>query len=370
MNEKKKNEFLEIYRKLPISIQDFLASDKVGVIIDDVLNLARISSEKFSSIMDLITEVLSFQLSKDQFRSELETRANIPPVAAQIIDKIIQEKIFKIFEKELNQYKPQPIALSIVPEKKTESQEFSKTTPLKTIPSQKQELPSKTGMQIPVEQTPIETTTEQITPDQEFPEQIIPEYSFPEPSEVKVEKPVSKVGELKKVVSPKVSPEQQEKIEVITKKEAMPDFSLPEIQEIKIERPVNRTGELKRVIVPSISPEAQEKIHSKLMEAMNKKEAKPKIVEEMKKVVIEGIKKTPQQKLKPKTIQETEESITSQVIGGEGKQFIPEGKTPKSFLEKPYIFDVKLKEETEKKENLPKGEIKYQRPSDKPFGEA
>jgi len=160
------------------------------------------------------------------------------------------------------------------------------------------------------------------------------------------------------------------KTEVITKEEVLPDLSLPEIQEIKIERPVNRIGELKRIIVPSTSPEAQEKIHSKLMEAMNKKEVKPKIVEEMKKVVIEGMKKTPQQKPKPKTTQETKESITSQVIGGEGEQFTPQEKAPISSLKKPYIFDVKLKEEKEKKEDLPKGEIKYQKPTEKPFGEA
>jgi len=146
---------------------------------------------------------------------------------------------------------------------------------------------------------------------------------------------------------------------------------LPEIQEIKIERPVNRTGELKRVTVPSVSPEAQEKIHSKLMEAMKKKDAKPKIVEEMKKVAREGIKKTTPQKTKAKTIPNEEKPIVSQVTGGENHNFAPQEKTEKSPLQKPYILDVKLKEEEEKKkENLPKEEIKYQRPSDKPFGEA
>lgn len=180
-----------------------------------------------------------------------------------------------------------------------------------------------------------------------------------------------KTEKIKELVQ-KQKPLEVEKTEVITKKEVIPDLSLPEIQKIQIERPTNRTGELKRVTMPSTSPEIQEKIHSKLMEAMNKKEVKPKIVEEMKKVVVEGIKKTPQQKPKPKTAQETKESITSQVIGGEGKQFIPQEKTPKSSLEKPYIFDVKLKEEkAEKEETVSQEPIKYKANQPKtPFGEA
>jgi len=176
----------------------------------------------------------------------------------------------------------------------------------------------------------------------------------------------------KPLETPKVETIKTEEIkELAQKPKPLPDLSLPEIQEIKIERPVNRTGELKRVTVPSVSPEAQEKIHSKLMEAMKKKEAKPKIIEEMKKVVAEGSKQTPQQKPKPKAVSETEETITSQVIGGKSNNFAPQEKTDKPPIQKPYILDVKLKEEeTEKKENLPKEEIKYQKPAAKPFGEA
>ena len=176
----------------------------------------------------------------------------------------------------------------------------------------------------------------------------------------------------KPLETPKVETIKTEEIkELAQKPESLPNLSLPEIQEIKIERPVNRTGELKRVSVPSVSPETQEKIHSKLMEAMKKKEAKPKIVEEMKKVVAEGSKRTPQPKPKPKAVSETEKPIVSQVIGGENHNFAPQEKTEKSPLQKPYILDVKLKEEEEKKkENLPKEEIKYQKPAVKPFGEA
>jgi hypothetical protein len=59
------------------------------------------------------------------------------------------------------------------------------------------------------------------------------------------------------------------------------------------------------------------------------------------------------------------------VTGGENHKFAPQEKTEKSPVQKPYILDVKLKEEeTEKKENLLKEEIKYQKPAAKPFGEA
>jgi len=177
MHRDKKTEFLELYNKLPASIQDFLASDKMGIIIDDALNLGKVSSEKFSSVMDIITEILSFQLSKDQFKNELERRINISPVAAQIVSKVIEEKIFKIFEKELNQYKPQSLK--------------------QRIPRIQQEIESKKSIE-PSEPPKIKPVTtkeniEEAVTEEASSEQIIPEYSFPEASEVKVEKPVSKI---------------------------------------------------------------------------------------------------------------------------------------------------------------------------------
>lgn len=309
-----KSDYDKIFPSLPPKIQEFLNSEELTIIIRDTAILTRLNSEQTGRLSYILGDVFLGKLSTEKSFEKIKFFLEITDPQVQIIKEIITKKIFEPLKDDLNQLK-------------INHSEF-------------------TFQKIPQKET--------ITPRK--------------PSEISEEE-VIKTNEVKEPIQ-KQEPLEPAKTELITKEEVLQDFSLPEIQEIKIERPVNRTGELKRVIVPSISPEAQEKIHSKLMEAMNKKEAKPKIVEEMKKVVIEGIKKTPQQKLKPKTIQETEESITSQVIGGEGKQFIPEGKTPKSFLEKPYIFDVKLKEETEKKENLPKGEIKYQRPSDKPFGEA
>ena len=300
MEKKKKNEFLELLSKLPLSIQDFLASDKAGVIIDDALNLGKVSSEKFSGVMNIITEVLSFQLSKDQFRNELEKRINISPIAAQIVNKIIQEKIFKIFEKELVQYKPRPL---------------------------EQKIPQEIGVKKPIEPLESPKIKPVIPVIKEEAEQIIPEYSFPEPSKVVVEKPVSKIEELKKVVTPKVSSDQQEKI------------------------------------------------REKLLAAMQKKDKQPKIVEEMRKVF-----------LKPKTPKGTKEEgkkipgkikigelTSSKILSGEGKEFEDEETFIKTEKEKPYILDAKLKEEKEKKEKLstieePIPYKKYQKKS--PFGKA
>ncbi len=296
MEETNKNKFLKSFNKLPFRIQDFLASDKMGAIIDDALNLGKVSSEKFSSVMDIITEILSFQLSKDQFKNELERRINISPVAAQIVNKVIEGKIFKIFEKELNQYKPQPL---------------------------EQRIPQKPSKIKPITKEKIEQTITEQMPS----EPIIPEYSLPEPSEVKVEKPVSKIEELKKVVAPKISSEQQEKI------------------------------------------------RAKLLAAMQRKPVQPKIVEEMKKVSLKPpspkeAKREEKEILEKKRIGEL---TPSKILSGEGKEFEDEEVFVKTKKEKPYILDVKLKKEKEKKEETPTIQKpipykKYQKKS--PFGKA
>ena len=302
MGEDQRDIFLKRFAQLTEPLQEAIISTKTGVAIQDALRLAKLSDEHYDKVMDLVGDVLMLNLSREDFRAKLQQVFNLTPPVAQIINQIIQQKIFEPLKDDLNQLKIDRQELT-----------FPKIQQKETITPQK-----------PLEVPKVETI---------------------------------KAEEIK---------------ELAQKPKPLPDLSLPEIPEIKIERPVNRTGELKRVIVPSVSPEAQEKIHSKLMEAMNKKEAKPKIVEEKKKVVIEGIKKTPLQKPKPKTTPETEEAITSQVIGGEGQKFNPQEKTQKSPSQKPYILDVKLKEEKTKKEETPSEEpIQYKKyQPQKPFGEA
>lgn len=295
MPKNKKTEFFKSYNKLPESIQDFLASDKMGAIIEDALNLSEVSSEKFSGVMDIIIEVLSFQLSKNQFKDELEKRINIPPVAAQIVNKVIKAKVFKMFEKELTQYKPQS---------------------LKQIIQREPLIPPNVK---PV----IKEGAKQTNEEQVHPEPIIPEYSFPEPSKVIVKKPVSKMEELKRVVAPKVSSEQQEKI------------------------------------------------REKLLAAMQKKNNQPKIVEEMKKIFSKpsGSKEKEKKVLGKIKIGEL---TSSKILSGEGEKFKDEEIFKKTKRKKPYILDAKLKEEEKKeKPDISEKPIPYRKyQKENPFGKA
>ncbi len=307
MEEKNKNKFLKSFSKLPLRIQDFLASDKMGVIIEDALNLGKVSSGKFSSVMDIITKILFFQLRREQFKNELEKRINISPAAAQIVNKVIEEKIFKMFGKELDQYKLQPLEQRI-PQK---------------IEIKKPIGPSESPKIKPVIPAATKEKTEQTITEQIPSEQIIPEYSFPEPSKITVEKPVSKIEELKKVVTPKISSNQQDKI------------------------------------------------REKLLAAMQKRNGPPKIVEEMKKVFLK--KPSPKEKKEPLRKKSIGEVASSEILSGEGKRFKDEETFIKTEKEKPYILDVKLKEEKEKKEKSPatKEPIPYKKYRKKsPFGEA
>ena len=305
MSDNKKIKFFQLYNQLPESIRDFLASDKMGIIIDDALNLGKVPSEKFSSIMDLIAEVLFLQLAKEKFRNELEKRINISPIAAQIVDRVIQEKIFKIFEKELSQYKLQPLKQNIFQKEKKE-RTINPTKFPKIEPSAKER-------------------TKQSIPKQVSSEPIIPEYSFPEPFKVVVEKPVSKTEELKKVVAPKVSLEQQEKI------------------------------------------------REKLLAAMQKKNGQPKIVEEMKKISLKPSAPKETEKKKPPGRIKIGELTSSEILSGKGEKFKDEEVFKKTEKEKPYILGAKLKEEKEKKErpNISKEPIPYKKYQKKnPFGKA
>ncbi|MFA5392596.1 MAG: hypothetical protein WC306_02895 [Candidatus Paceibacterota bacterium] len=301
---------------MPSVLREVFFSDRLNSATKDATIFGHLNpnSDQPNILEKDLIDIILGRTSLNKFSETLKSHLNIPDANLTIINKIIQDKIFEPLKDDLNQLKINQPELT-----------FSK-------------IPQK--------------------------ESIMPQKPFKIPEEK-----IIKTEEIKELFQEQ-KPLEAVKIEVITKKEVLPDLSLPEIQKIKIERPVDRTGGFKKIIMPSASPEAQEKIHSKLMEAMNKKEVKPKIIEEMKKVVIEGIKKPPKQKSKPKKTPETEESLTSQVIGGEGKQFTSQEKVSKFSLEKPYIFNVKLKEEEEKKQGLPKEEIKYQRPTDKPFGEA
>ncbi|MGC8651265.1 MAG: hypothetical protein ACP5RX_01460, partial [Minisyncoccia bacterium] len=266
---------------------------------------------------DIVTAILYLVIPRENFKQEIIEKLQIPPAYAEIIDQIIQKMIFEPLKDELEQYK------YLLP----------KTTPFELQKSKEQQ---------PKITSPQELKT---TPAQEI-----------HPQKIEDLLPKTKAWEEK----PKEVPRQEPTSEPL----------LPEIPEIKIERPVNKTGELKRVTVPSVSPEIQERIHSKLMDAIKKKDAQPSIIEAMKKVVDKGVRQPLDKKAQPKNISEENKVALSQVVAGQNDHFATKETSKKSSEPKPYILDVKIKEEKENKQELPTKEIKYQKPEEKPFGEA
>ena len=296
-----KEEFLKIYNALPKPLQEALYSDKISLTIRDTGSLAKLSAKGLFILNETTTDVLLGQISPENFAKELKTRLKISDTSLEIINRIIQDKIFNPLNKALEECKH-----SSAP----------KSQPLK------QKIPIE--FSVPPKISPAtEEKAEQAITEQIPSEPIIPEYSFPEPSEVKVEKPVSKIEELKKVVAPRVSSEQQEKI------------------------------------------------REKLLAAMQKKDVQPEIVEKMKKVIFK--KPVPKEKKEPLKKKSIGEVASSKVLGGEGEKFKDEEVFKKTEKEKPYIIDVKLKEEKEKKAKTPLVQEpipykKYQK--ENPFGQA
>ena len=296
-----KEEFLKIYNALPKPLQEALYSDKISLTIRDTGSLAKLDNKGLFILNETTTDVLLGQITPENFVKELKTRLKISDTSLEIINRIIRDKIFNPLKKELEEckhssaLKPQPLKQKVL---------VSSSGPLKikSVAKEKAE-------QTITEQMPSEPT--------------IPEYSFPEPSEVKVEKPVSKIEELKRVVAPRVSSEQQEKI------------------------------------------------REKLLAAMQKKDIQPGIVEKMKKVSFK--KPVSEEKKEPLRKKSIGEVRSSEVLGGEGEKFKDEEVFKKTEKEKPYIIDVKLKEEKEKKEETPTVQEpipykKYQKKN--PFGQA
>lgn len=309
-----KEEFLKIYNILPKRLQEALYSDKISSIIRDAGLLAKLNSNGLLILNETTTDVLLGQITPENFSKELKARLKISDAALGIIKGIIENKIFNPLHEDLEKCKNLSTT-ELQPLEQKVPQEIKIEKPIKPLESP--EIEEKPVIKEKVEEAITEETSS---------EQIIPEYSFPEPSKVEIEKPVSKMEELKKVVTPKVSSGQQEKI------------------------------------------------REKLLAAMQKKNGQPKIVEEMKKIF-----------LKPKASKEMEEKkktpgkikigklTSSKILSGEGKRFKDEEIFEKTKREKPYILGAKLKERKEKKErpSISKEPIPYKKYQKKnPFGQA
>jgi hypothetical protein len=373
MPDDKKQDFLALYNKLPEPIQDFLASDEMGKIIDDALNLTKISSEQaFFSIMDLLIEILSLQLPQEQFKNELQQRIKTTAAETQIISQIIQTKIFNRFSKELNQYKPQ----LITPEEKIEKQTSPQKILPRTIPSFTPVFENKT-----LESSEKDTTKKQLKKIPPLIERVEKDSYEKSVFESKPQEQKQSIGGGKKE-HPQKEIKSIEKPNKIIKKqtqditEDITEYSFPEPSEIKVEKSIDKIGELKKVIAPKATPTQQDKIRQKLMEAMAKKDAQPKVVTEMKNVLQAkkseeiGKREDEEKTTKQKPITTIEAST---IVSGQGEEFKEEQVPQKSTTKKPYVLDVKLKEtqEEKKRQEIAPEPVKYKKyKKESPFGKA
>ena len=298
-----KSDFQKRYSDSPQEIQDFLISEELTEITKNIVILAKLNIDQTTQLTEMIGNVLIGKMSLEDFPKEIEFDLKASPSQIRIITELVNKKIFEQFSTELEQYKSSPS----IPEKQksTESQEPRRTISFSQEPNRK-------------------TQIKETNPKQIVSEQIISKYSFPEPSEVRTEKPLSKIEELK------------------------------------------------RVVAPIISSEQQEKIRENLLAAMQKKEAQPKILEQMKKVSLKPLKSKEKEEEAPEK-KKTEELTSSKILSGEGKKFKDEKIFVKTKEEKPYILDVKLKEDKQKEEenSTPQEPIPYRKYQKKnPFGEA
>jgi len=321
MARNKTDIFLEKFAHLSKSLQDALVSTKTGIAIQDALRLAQLPDSYCKKMQDLVEKVLMLELSREEFESKLKQDLELSSTSFQIANKVIQKKIFSPLEGELKQYH-------------------------QIISAKKIKYPEK---------KPILPTSPMIL-----------EHQKPKT------KPVSKASPISKIFPvPKPFPEEKKK-SIPPKEQVSPH--VPEPAEVSVKKPEVRTQELKNFSVPTMSQEQQEKIKNKLLSAMQRRTTPPKVVETMKQLTKEGWKKVKQavpKKKRPSV--KLNDSASSQVFSGEkGKSF--KGRIKTNQKEKtPYIFDVKLKEEKEKKEKLLKKQksISYSKYKPKnPFGKA
>lgn len=319
--------FLDKFQSLPQSLQIALVSTNTGTTVQDALNLAQLDNNYYNQIFDLVSQVLMLDLPREQFKEKLEQVIGLNQTKAQMINQIIQDKIFEPLKADLLQ--PQVKISQAIPSALQNPLKIKK--PQNIQPTSINELLKKP------ETNPLST---------------------------------------------KISPSSSQPISISTSQPKIdsspttPDLNSPEITEIKIERPLNKTEEFKRVSLPQVTKEKQEEIHSKLLAAIKKKEEQPKIVATMKKVIEKGklSKSTSEIKTEKTPVPPPETPGISQVVGGENQNFNPETKS--TSPQKPYIFDVKLQErkpeEEPKNPPAPKQPLPYQKyqSQKKPFGEA
>lgn len=328
---------------LPETIKNVLFSDQLLDDIEDSLHIAQIDTKKeddyFYAIYNLVTDILLLKIYYQNFPQELKIK--LPDITEQqltIITNIINKKVFE----------PLKVELEKVKQKEILGQQIQKL-------KEKTKIPNKTNISVP-DLKNISSSSQN-------------------------EKSTNQIIEPKTTVTPPTPSQIHPKIEeqlkpesLIEQEEATKELDntlseLPEIPEITIQRPVNSNPNLKKVEVPDVTPEEQEKIRNRLLEAINKKESKPKIVDTLKEVIEKGVKPQPIKKDNKPAIQIPKEE-SSEVISGSQETELKNSQNIKEDL-----FGVKIKEETLEPKDVPlptpKEPIKYEKPNEtNPFGEA
>ena len=338
MPANKNNDFIAKFSQLPEALQNACISYETVTIIRDALQLAHLSDNYSDNLTDLVGKVLMLELPRENLKQEIIEKLQISPTSAEIINQVIQEKIFEPLKVELEKVKQKEILGQQIQELKEKTKIPNKTNipvpDLKNISSSSQNEKSTNQIIEP------KTTVTPPTPSQIHPK--IEEQLKPEP--------------------------------LIEQEEATKELDntlseLPEIPEITIQRPVNSNPNLKKVEVPDVTPEEQEKIRNRLLEAINKKESKPKIIDTLKEVIEKGVKPQPIKKDNKPAIQIPKEE-SSEVMSGSQETELKSSQNIKEDL-----FGVKIKEETLEPKDVPlptlKEPIKYDKPNEtNPFGEA
>jgi len=312
----------KILQHLDPNLKEAYYSDDTLNSIKDAANLGQISDDiaKLNILEEEVMNIILGRAALNDFQKNLKSRLGISETKLLIISKVVNDRVFEPIKHKLNQLPINKPALSFqkLPEKQstdTQAVPEADTFAKKEITEQ----PVGIEQPIEIEKPIIIEKTEQPSP----PKPSIPEYAFPEPVEIKVAKPINKIGEFKKITTPQTTPSKQEKI------------------------------------------------RNKLLEAMTKKDASPKIVEEMKSVLKskQNGKETEEESPRKKIMTEAEPST---ILTGKGGKFKSEKPIQKSSAKKPYVLDVKLQEikkESQEKEIAPEP-IQYQKYKKKsPFGE-
>jgi len=337
----------KILENLPPNLKKAFYAERTFSLIKDAVTFSQLKPEPelLNKVEKVVIDIILGREPLDSFRENLKTALNVPEINLNIIDEIIQKNLFLPLKNDL-------VLLEINKPK------FGFSS-LKI----KEPLPQKEPLQKDIQKSQITKTKllkfSSSSQGYNTNETLKSKENIPSQTEVGNEKiKTTKEKEIKK-------------IELAEKTEPAQSFSFPDASEIKVENPLDRVSNLKKVDVPKIPIEEQQKIHSKLLEAMGKgKKTEPQIIEEMKKVEKTPLpsKKSQSREKKEKAVKETEE--ISEVITGKNNTFLKETKTmPKAKTSS--ILDIKIKETEQKEEEIPETiqkPIEYKKP-EKPFGE-